>query len=98
MSFIDSYAQNIMEKFLRIVEKPSPSEINIDSDRLKVCNTKLQIWDYANVSFEEYQKFLLVIDQQSLETITQKCAIDVQVEVYFLLFFFVWSFSYFLCG
>lgn len=98
MSFIDSYAQNIMEKFLRIVEKPSPSEISIDSDRLKFCNTKLQIWDYANVSFEEYQKFLLVTDQQSLETITQKCAIDVQVEVYFLLFFFVWSFSYFLCG
>ena len=43
MSFIDSYAQNIMENFLRIVDKPSPSEISIDSDRLKFFNTRLQI-------------------------------------------------------
>ena len=45
-----------MEEFLKIVEKPSSSEIDIESDRLKFFNTKLKIWDYANVSFEEQQK------------------------------------------
>lgn len=48
-----------MEEFLRIIEKPSSSEIKIDSDRLKIFNKKLKIWDYANVFFEEYQKLSL---------------------------------------
>ena len=45
-----------MDKLLRIVEQLSLSQTNIDAERLKFSNTNLKIWEYANVSFEDYQK------------------------------------------
>ena len=45
-----------MDKFIRIVEQLSLSQTNIDAERLKFSNTNLKIWEYANVSFEDYQK------------------------------------------
>ena len=48
---------------MEIVEKPSTVEVNIDAEKLKFFNTKLKVWDYAKISFSDYQK--LVIDNRS---------------------------------
>ena len=47
-----------MEKLLKIVEKPSSTELAIDAGRLKFFNSKLKIWDYTKISIREFQKLL----------------------------------------
>ena len=47
-----------MEKLLKIVEKPSSAELAVDTDRLKILNSKLKVWDYAKISVGEFQKLL----------------------------------------
>ena len=41
---------------MEIVEKPSTVEVNIDAEKLKFFNAKLKVWDYAKISFSDYQK------------------------------------------
>ena len=52
------FKSNTMEDFLRIVEEPSQPQVEIQIDALKrkCLNTKVKIWEYARLSFSDFQK------------------------------------------
>ena len=54
-SILQSYrfTSNTMEHFLRIVEEPSQLRVKIQINASKL---KVMIWDYAHLSFSDYQK------------------------------------------
>ena len=45
-----------MDDFLKLVKKPSEDQIEIDASRLKFFSSKVKIWDFARLSFTDYQK------------------------------------------
>ena len=46
-----------MNKLLQIVEETSSSLVETSEDKLKFSALKIKIWDYANLSQSDYQKF-----------------------------------------
>lgn len=66
-SFSIKISTKIMEEFLNIVKQQSSpqQEVSIDSNRLKFFRSKLKIWDYACLNFEDC-KILSVEDLSPL--------------------------------
>ena len=57
---------SIMERFLRLVEEPSQQdEVQIDEKKLKQSLSKVEVWDYAMLTFTDYQR-LSVDDRSSI--------------------------------
>ena len=82
-----------MEHFLSLVqEQPQQEVVQIDKEKLKQFLRKVKVWDYARLSFDDYQR-LSVNDRPS---ILRNYYIDM-VKKYsgpgkFLLFAIVWLF------
>ena len=65
---------SVMERFLSLVEEPSQQEeVQIDKENLKQFLRKVKVWDYARLSFTDYQKFS--VDDRS--SILKNCYIDI---------------------
>lgn len=82
------------ETISRIVEKLSSTEIKTDSGSLKFFKTMLKIWDYANVSFKEYQKLSFDVRSAIPRNYYSEISIYIEVEIYFLYFFLCGFFSF----
>ena len=53
-----------MERLLRMVEEPSQQdEYQIGEEKLRQLLTKVKVWDYAIISFDDYQR--LSVDDRS---------------------------------
>ena len=64
-----------MVDLFKIIEEPSPSsqDLNIDQEKLKYVNTKLQIWDLASIFSAHYQKLSAGDEHSILKNIILKC-------------------------
>ena len=55
-----------MEKLLQIVEAPiQPNEVEMNPKKLKFFNSKLKVWDFAEISSSKFQN-LLFDDKSSI--------------------------------
>ena len=54
-----------MDRFLSMVEKQSEQEVHIDETKLREFLSKVKVWDYVKISYNDYQK-LSVADRSSI--------------------------------
>ena len=46
---------SVMERFLSMVEEKSQQDVYIDEAKLREFLSKVKIWDYVKISYNEYQ-------------------------------------------
>ena len=54
-----------MERFLSMVEEKSQQDVYIDEVKLREFLSKVKIWDYVKISYNEYQN-LSIADRSSI--------------------------------